>query len=215
MGLSRSSSRFFVDCSIPDLSAEARKLDNRDKCGIRVSERSLVSFEIRDLMHYNCAEGRRSSRSCRFNRGCFLRENEQFLNDNISASSSARILLVVSSASIDVLLQESKAALSRYCGETSDFCVPRVKRRKWKQVNLVKTLCLCAFYILYTLNKPRPLILFECVVMRQAALCCSYMNAPRFRSLRCVFSPRPLLCLPPGTTRCFFRTHSVELTDGH
>ena len=130
VGLSRSSSRFFVDCSIPDLSAEARKLDNRDKCGIRVSERSLVSFEIRDLMHYNCAEGRRSSRSCRFNRGCFLRENEQFLNDNISASSSARIFLVASLASIDVLLQDSKAVFSRYCGEASGFCVPRCQKKE-------------------------------------------------------------------------------------
>ena len=130
MGLSRSSSRFFVDCSIPDLFAEARKLDNRDKCGTRVSERPLVSFEIRDLVHYNCAEGRRSSRSCRFKRGCFLGENEQFLNDNISASSSARILLVVSSASIDALLRESKAVLSRYCGETSDFCVPRGQKKE-------------------------------------------------------------------------------------
>ena len=57
-------------------------------------------------------------------------ENEQFLNDNISASSSARILLVVSSASIDVLLLESKAVLSRYCGEASDFCVPRGQKKE-------------------------------------------------------------------------------------
>ncbi len=39
-------------------------------------------------------------------------------------------MLVVSSASIDVLLLESKAALSRYCGETSDFCVPRGEKKE-------------------------------------------------------------------------------------
>ena len=120
------------------MSAAARELDNGDKCDRMVSERPLVSFEIRDLVFCNCAEGRRSSRSRRFKRGSFLSGKEQFLKDNISASSSARIFLVASLASIDVLLQDSKAVFSRYCGEASGFCVPRCQKKEMEQVKLAK-----------------------------------------------------------------------------